>query len=163
LKFDLLSTPAEGTTRASALRFERLVRADTWEPGVTRAIAPRSLFVFMTAADTALKVRLRLTFAEAAGDVRADVLTAALKFALPIEAEADAALTRVPTPDLAPVAAAGDAANALILLPIAEATACAEATFAIAPKLVCIDRASAAGATRANEPRLLLAERSAGA
>src|SRR3954453_8909510 len=139
--------PAAGTARANALRFERFATPDTLETDVRRAIAPRSLFVFMTAADALLAAELRVALAAAAEDVRADVLTAAPRFALPAETDANA-FARFPTPAFAVLAAAEDTANALILPPVAEVTACAEAIFAIAPTLIRADRASAPGATR---------------
>jgi hypothetical protein len=130
----------------------------------TRAIEPRLLLALTTAADALLAVGLRLALAAAAEDVRADVLTAPLRFALLAETEANAVFTKLlPTLVLAELAAARGAASVLILPTVADATACAEATFASAPTLVRADRASAAGATRANEPRLLLAATSAGA
>jgi hypothetical protein len=132
------------------------------ETDVTRAIAPRLLFAFTTADDAALAAGLRVALAAAAEDVRADVFTAPLRFALPAATEANAAFTKFPTPLLAVLATAVDTAKALILLPVADLTACAEETFAIAPTLIRADRASAPGATRANEPRLPLAATSAG-
>jgi len=163
LKFDLLTMAAAGTACASALRFARFVTPDILETAVTRAIEPKLLFAFATAADAPLAAGLRLALAAAAEDVRADVLTAPLRFALPVETEANAAFTKLlPTPTLAELAAARGDASALIFPP-GDATACAEAVITRAPTLVRADRASAAGVTRANEPRLPLAATTAGA
>src|SRR5215510_1031771 len=92
-----------------------------------------------------------------------DVFAAAFILALPAKPEANAALTRLPIPAFALLAAAGDVTSAPILLAVVDAAACASATFAIAPKLACADHAWASGARRANEPKLPLADTSAGA
>src|SRR5262245_50864692 len=141
--------------------FARFVTPATLETDVTRAIDPRLLFAVMTAADARLPAELRFDLAAAAEDFAADVLTAALRLALLAETAAFGAFARLPTPLLALVAAAGGTASAAILPPVADFTACAEATLASAPTLVCIDRAS--GATRANEARLPLTATTAGA
>src|SRR5260370_966831 len=145
------STPSAGAVCASALMFARLVTPDMLETAVTRAIEPKLLFAFATADDAPLAAGLRLALAAAAEDVRADELTAPLRFALPAETEANAAFTKLlPTPTLAELAAARGAASALIFPPF-DATACAEATFANAPPLVRAERASTAVVPRPSD------------
>jgi len=84
-------------------------------------------------------------------------------FDLLADAVADATFAKAPTPDLALLAAARGAASALSLPPVVDTTACAEAPLTNAPTLVFADRASAFGATRANEAKLPLAATTAGA